>query len=121
MQQSIELLNKVVSAIAIQEGYNIESSLSYINRNPGNLKMGRFARLFGATKMDKHHHAIFPTAELGHLALRVLLATKFKGKTIREIGTVWAEDPRWALSIAAIANLDIDTIPFPRKGEADAR
>lgn len=113
MKASIDLLKKVAFAVARQEGFHLKDSLPNRNNNPGNLKMGRFARLFGATRMDAQHHAIFPTAELGTIALRVLLATKFKGKSIREIGAIWAEDPRWALQVAAIADLDIDTIPFP--------
>jgi len=68
-----DLLEQIAQAIERQEGFHKTGSRSQRNNNPGNLKMGRFARLFGASAMDEEHHAIFPSVEHGRMALRVLL------------------------------------------------
>ena len=105
-----DLLEQIAQAIERQEGFHKTGSRSQRNNNPGNLKMGRFARLFGASAMDEEHHAIFPSVEHGRMALRVLLWTKFRGQTLRQVGEVYAEDRRWAENVSKISGLDKDTV-----------
>lgn len=102
-------LEKLIQAIARHEGYR-PGTLAYKNNNPGNIKYGKFAKLHGATHADDQGHAIFPTVRHGRRALRKLLRTKFAGKTLREIGAVYAEDPRWAEQVAKIAKISQDEV-----------
>jgi hypothetical protein len=100
----------VAIAIAYQEGFHVEGSRSHRNNNPGNLKMGKLARKFGAIGMDDEHHAVFPNTTMGLRALRYLLKTKFKGMCLRDIGKVWAEDPKWAENVCKISGVGIDEV-----------
>lgn len=102
-------LDRVILAIEHQEGFHKAGSRAQRNNNPGNLKMGTFARRWGARSMDDEHHAIFPTLDMGRRALRSLLQTKFRGHTLRQIGPRYAEDPNWAASVSKIAGVSLDT------------
>lgn len=48
-------------------------TLSWRNRNPGNLKFGDFAKSYGALRAGQGGHAIFPTYEAGRKAMEALL------------------------------------------------
>ena len=102
-------LDKLVEAIERQEGFRPDT-LAWRNNNPGNIKMGKFARSMGAVARDMQGHAVFPDVETGRAALRRLLSRKFAGKTLREIGAVYAEDPGWAESVSKISGHDLDEI-----------
>ena len=93
---------KLILAIQQQEGWNKKNSLSRRNNNPGNLKMGKMARRFGAVTMDKHHHAIFPTEHDGRGALVTLLLEKFWNMELLEVGKIYAEDTNWGASVEKI-------------------
>jgi hypothetical protein len=73
------------------------------NMNPGNIKHGPESEQYGAIGYDEQNHAIFPTWEAGFAAQGALLARKYAGKSIEEIGGHghgYAEDPRWAAGVA---------------------
>jgi len=106
-------LSKVIAAIERQEGFDKPTSRARRNNNPGNLKMGPRARRFGAESMDDGHHAIFPSEAAGRAALVDLLEVKFRGFTLRQIGKVYAEDPRWAEAISKMSGIALDAIPDP--------
>jgi hypothetical protein len=106
----VSTLERVTNAIERQEGYHVLGSRAHRNKNPGNLKFGPFAKAYGADAKDDVGHAIFPTHVHGRRALKALLATKFKGKTLREIGKTYAEDPHWAVSVARIAGVNVDDV-----------
>jgi hypothetical protein len=110
-------LDKLVEAIERQEGFR-EGTLAWKNNNPGNIKIGKFARSMGAIGRDMQGHAVFPDAETGRNALRVLLQRKFAGKTLREIGAVYAEDPMWAENVSKISAHDLDEVAIG-EGESD--
>lgn len=50
-----------------------EGTLSWRNRNPGNLKFGDFAKKHGALSAGQGGHAIFPNYETGKDAMQALL------------------------------------------------
>lgn len=50
-----------------------EGTLSWRNRNPGNLKFGDFAKKYGALCVGQGGHAIFPNYEAGKEAMQALL------------------------------------------------
>lgn len=102
-----KLLDVVISAIERQEGFR-PGTRAWNNNNPGNLKMGRFARMWGAIGQDDEGHAIFESKVQGREALRALLRTKFRGQTLRQIGAVYAEDPHWAEGVSKIADVGMD-------------
>jgi hypothetical protein len=102
-------LDKLVEAIERQEGFRPDT-LAWKNNNPGNIKIGKFARSMGAIGRDMQGHAVFPSVETGRKALRTLLQRKFAGKTLREIGAVYAEDPMWAENVSKISAHDLDEI-----------
>ena len=54
-------------------------TLAWRNLNPGNLKYGNFARMYGALGKGWGGHAIFPTFEVGNHAMEMLL---FGGSTV---------------------------------------
>lgn len=79
----------VAEAMARQEGFLIEGSRACRNHNPGNIRFGYFAVLHGATSSDDGY-AVFPTAELGMAAMRVLLEAHYLGKAIEVAIARWA-------------------------------
>lgn len=101
------VLDKVLSAIERQEGF-FPGSLAWRNKNPGNIKYGPFARSMGAIGKDDQGHAIFSSVRKGRAALRRLFMTKFSGQTLRQIGTVYAEDKNWANGVSAISGVGLD-------------
>lgn len=103
---------RLSEAIARQEGWLIEGSVASRNNNPGNIKFGKLARAWGAVNKDKQGHAIFPSIAHGKNALVALLCGKFAGKSLREIGEVYAEDKAWAKNVARIMEVDIDNRSF---------
>jgi hypothetical protein len=70
-------------AIARQEGINNPNSRASLNKNPGNIEYGTFARLHGATGTDGRF-AIFPNLQTGYNALTELLKIHYTGLTIAE-------------------------------------
>lgn len=100
-------LDLILAAIERQEGFS-PGNLAWKNHNPGNLKYGPFARSMGAIGEDEQGHAIFTSVRKGRAALRKLLTTKFAGQTLRQIGPVYAEDPRWAMGVSTISGVGLD-------------
>jgi hypothetical protein len=100
------LLGSVADAIQKQEGF-YPGSRSYRNNNPGNIKLGSFAKQYGATEADDQGHAIFPDYALGRAALEALLR-KHSGESLSKMGGWYAEDPNWARGVAAAGGLNIN-------------
>lgn len=79
-------------AIAKMEGfYGPATNRCVRNRNPGNVEWGKFAEWMGATGVEPDGHtykgrfAVFPTADMGFEALRLLLlGPAYSDLTIRE-------------------------------------
>ena len=63
------------------------------NNNPGNIKMGAFAKAHGATGEDEMGFAKFPDATAGATAMANLLASKYQGLTVEQIVNKWADHP----------------------------
>ena len=87
------------------------------NNNPGNVKAGGIADEFalknpdGTPQTDSQGHLIFPDANAGLKGLSNDLSAKINGKskfittpnpTLAELGSVFAEDPNWANSVASL-------------------
>jgi hypothetical protein len=62
------------------------------NNNPGNIKMGAFAKAHGATGEDEMGFAKFPDSETGMAAMAQLLAHSYQGLTVEQIVNKWAPD-----------------------------
>lgn len=105
-------LDRVIAAIERQEGF-FPNSVAWRNKNPGNIKFGKFAKSMGAIGKDEQGHAIFTSARKGRIALRKLLSTKFAGWTLCEIGAKYAEDPLWAEGVSSISGVELDTVVVP--------
>lgn len=72
----------ILKAIATMEGFYVDGSRARRNNNPGNLQWGPFARLHGATALERipakyagerPRFAYFPSPDKGFLALLLLL------------------------------------------------
>ncbi len=100
------LLGSIADAVQKQEGF-YPGSRSYRNNNPGNIKLGSFAKQFGATEADNQGHAIFPDYASGRAALEALLS-KHSGESLSKMGGWYAEDPNWARGVSAAGGLDIN-------------
>lgn len=86
------------------------------NNNPGNIKAGGIADKY-AVSVDEQGHLIFPSAEYGFAAMKEDVAAKISGQsrylpknpTIAQLGSVYAEDPNWAKSVARILGVNVNT------------
>lgn len=83
------------------------------NNNPGNLKMGAFARRMGATGQDEQGHAVFPNYETGRKALEALVRERMPGHSLRDINSWYAEDQKWAGNVAAAMGVNPDYVIKP--------
>lgn len=63
------------------------------NNNPGNIKIGAFAKAHGATGEDEMGFAKFPDPVTGATAMANLLASKYQGLSVEEIVNKWADHP----------------------------
>lgn len=87
------------------------------NNNPGNVKRGGIADQFalkdqqGNPLTDEQGHLIFPNAQAGFQGLSADVGAKISGNsrvipfanpTIQQLGSVYAEDPGWANSVASM-------------------
>src|SRR5262245_40620683 len=100
----------VLRAIEQQEGFR-PGTLAWQNKNPGNLKYTKFTRERGAIGKDDQGHAIFATVKHGRRALRQLMERpKYTNKSLRQIGKMYAEDPKWAHGVSKLAGIDIDEV-----------
>lgn len=79
-----------LEAVAREEGWLDLRSRPRRNNNPGDIEYGRFAEGHGATGSDGRF-AIFPTAEAGFGAMRVLFeAPSYRGLTVAQAIAKWA-------------------------------
>jgi len=101
------LLGSVADAVQKQEGF-YPGSRSYRNNNPGNIKLGSFAKQYGATEADDQGHAIFPDYVSGRAALEALLS-KHSGESLSKMGSWYAEDRNWARGVAAAGGFNINS------------
>lgn len=93
-------------------GKTTASNIPQRNLNPGNVKSGGLADSLAVGK-DKQGHLIFPDEETGFKALTMDLEAKINGRskflpanpTIAQLGKVYAEDKKWAESVAKILGI----------------
>lgn len=100
-------------------GTRIGGSLSWRHNNPGNIKMGAFAKQYGAIigqkATDGGSFAVFPDMETGWQAMRDLLATSgYKNLTVEQAMRRWS-NKGYGASITGIGeNTKIEHIlPHP--------
>lgn len=108
------------------------SNVPQRNNNPGNIKSGGLADKY-ATGVDSQGHLVFPSADVGFRAMQEDIAAKVSGRsqylpanpTLAQLGKVYAEDPRWANSVAQILGVNPNTptqqIPLQALTQAIAR
>jgi hypothetical protein len=63
------------------------------NNNPGNIKMGAFAKAHGATGEDEMGFAKFQDPIAGATAMANLLASKYQSLSVEQIVNKWADHP----------------------------
>lgn len=79
-----------LDAVARQEGYYLEASRAFHNKNPGDIEWGKFAQAHGATHGDPRF-AVFPDASTGFAAMKALFqADEYKNLTVRQALNKWA-------------------------------
>jgi hypothetical protein len=79
-----------LEAIAREEGWLNLASRCRRNLNPGDIEFGKFAQAHGAQASDGRF-AIFPSAEAGFGAMRVLFqAPTYRGLTVAQAIARWA-------------------------------
>ena len=78
----------LLSAIARMEGFGVQGSRARRNNNPGNIEWGSFAAQHGATGREpdlahsKGRFAVFPSADIGFVALKQLLLEHYATLTV---------------------------------------
>jgi hypothetical protein len=83
-------MSTFLEAVAREEGWLNPASRCRRNLNPGDIEFGRFAKAHGATTSDGRF-AIFPSAEAGFAAMRVLFqAPSYAGLTVAAALARWA-------------------------------
>jgi hypothetical protein len=93
-----------LEAVAREEGWLDLKSRCRRNNNPGDIEFGRFAQAHGATVSDGRF-AIFPSAEAGFGAMRVLFqAPGYRGLSVA------AAIARWAPSTENNTNLYVTNV-----------
>lgn len=108
-----DYLNSIVTGTPVVGG-----NLPQRNNNPGNVKPGGLKEVDAmATGTDSQGHLIFPTPEAGFEALIKDVQAKVSGNskwlpanpTLAQLGSVYAEDPNWANSVARILGVNPNT------------
>lgn len=81
------------------------------NKNPGNIKYGKFAKQYGATGKDKDGFAIFPSREVGEKAMRSLLtSSQYKDKTVNEAIKSWTGGKPYKHNLGALENTKVSDL-----------
>ena len=107
------------AAITIEEGWQPNISRSARNHNPGNLKASNYTMSLGAVGKDADNFCIFPTDNIGNLALHQFLTDAannrlkpYHDKTLYDFTAIYANPPSsaYALSVARALNCDVNIL-----------
>ena len=112
---------KISSQSAFNSAGNASASNSGLNRpqrnkNPGNVKQGGMSDKY-AIGVDDQDHLIFPSAEVGFLAMQDDVRAKISGNsrwlpknpTLQQLASVYAEDPNWGNAVARMLKVSLNT------------